>query len=170
MSKTQPEVQAAPKKKKHTVRNVLLGIAALIVLIIIISSASHGSSSPAATSSSAPAAAAPATSAAPAAAAAPTTAAPAAPAAPKVIYQKSGSGIMTTPNFTTPAEWQVKWSYDCTSFAGGTGNFVVNSEDFQANVNELGAKGADSTYVHNDAGTHSLSINSECTWTVTVLG
>jgi hypothetical protein len=96
-------------------------------------------------------------------------AAPAAPPAPAVIYEKSGSGITTTPNFTTPAEWQIQWSYDCSKF-GTTGNFIVMSEDFQANVNQLGAGGTDATYVHGDPGTHSLQINSECSWTVKVVG
>jgi hypothetical protein len=100
---------------------------------------------------------------------APAAAPPAAPAAGGVIYQKSGSGMMTTPNFTTPDEWQVQWTYDCSNF-GMSGNFIVDSEDSQATVNELGAKGADTTYVHGDPGQHSLKISSECSWTVKVVG
>jgi hypothetical protein len=44
------------------------------------------------------------------------------------------------------------------------------SLDFSGpSVNELGAKGRSSTAVHADSGTKYLSIDSECSWTVTVL-
>ena len=36
-------------------------------------------------------------------------------------------------------------------------------------VNQLGAKGSDTQYYY-DAGTHYLSINSECSWHVTAKG
>jgi hypothetical protein len=37
-------------------------------------------------------------------------------------------------------------------------------------VNELNMKGRDTVPQHNDAGTHYLEINSECSWTVAVAG
>lgn len=181
MSTPQP---AAPKKR-HLLRWIFGGIGGLFLLMVIIGVASSaGKPAPVAVTSPAPtvtvtvtAPAAPAptvtvtkTVTATVTAAAPAPASPAAPAAGSVIYQKSGSGISSTPNFTTPAEWQLQWSYDCSAFSGGTGNFIVNSEDDQANVNELGAGGSDSTYVHSDPGQHSLQINSECNWTVKVIG
>jgi hypothetical protein len=65
--------RSAPRKKRHTVRNAVLGIAGLIVLIVIITSVSHGGSNKPASSTSSPAAAAsaPAASSAPAATSAP---------------------------------------------------------------------------------------------------
>jgi hypothetical protein len=59
---------------------------------------------------------------------------------------------------------------------GGSGNFIVDgnnsdgSLDFSGpSVNALGDKGCSSTAVHADSGTKYLSIDSEGSWTVTVL-
>jgi Host cell surface-exposed lipoprotein len=71
--------QQPPRKRRHTVRNVLLSILGVIVLIIVIAAATSGGKNnpPAASSATnAPAAAAPATSSAPAP---PVSSAPAAP-------------------------------------------------------------------------------------------
>jgi hypothetical protein len=37
-------------------------------------------------------------------------------------------------------------------------------------VNELGMGGLSSTYGYNDAGSHFLAVDSECSWTVKVIG
>lgn len=119
---------------------------------------------PAATPKPAPA---PATSkAAPAPAPKPTT--PAAPAT-KTVLHVSGNGIKTTQNFTTGPEWSLTYTFNCAGF-GGTGNFAVmeNGGTGSVLVNALAAKGSDVTYQHGDPGTHSLEMNSECDWTITV--
>lgn len=119
---------------------------------------------PAATSKPAPA---PATSkAAPAPAPKPTTPAP---PATKTVLHVSGNGIKTTQNFTTGPEWSLTYTFNCAGF-GGTGNFAVmeNGGTGSVLVNALAAKGSDVTYQHGDAGTHSLEMNSECDWTITV--
>lgn len=127
------------------------------------STASGSTSSATSASASAPTSAAPATSAA----------APAAPAAAakSVVLQVSGSGIKSTKQFTVADNWSLKYTYDCSSF-GTQGNFQVTEQggdnDGMPLVNELGNKGSDVTYQHSDAGQHSLSVNSECSWTVTV--
>jgi hypothetical protein len=91
-----------------------------------------------------------------------------APATPTVLYSKTGSGIGSTPNFTTGAEWQVQYTYDCANF-GQQGNFAVTDES-DVLVNALAAGGSDTAYVHNSPGTHSLTVNSECNWTIKVIG
>ena len=97
------------------------------------------------------------------------------PTAAPPIFSASGSGIKTTADFTVPSEWTLAYTYNCAAF-GSTGNFLVegyNSDgslDFTGpSVNELGAKGSSSTAVHADSGKKYLSIDSECSWTVTVL-
>jgi len=91
-----------------------------------------------------------------------------APAAPTVLYSKTGSGIGSTPNFTTDAEWQVQYTYDCANF-GQQGNFAVTDES-DVLVNALAVGGSDVAYVHNSPGIHSLTVNSECNWTIKVIG
>jgi hypothetical protein len=148
------------------------------VVGIAIGAAANGGSknSPAASGSASTASsvAAPASSAAAPAAAAPkTSAAPAAPpaAAKSVVLQTSGEGEKTTKQFTVADNWSVKYTYDCASL-GFKGNFVISEDGGELSglpiVNELGDKGSDTTYKHDDAGQRSLEINSECSWSVTV--
>jgi hypothetical protein len=166
-----PVPPANPAKKRRKWPWIIGGLVVLIV--IVATTTSHGGTITNPTTSTTISPAAPPATHAPAhpAPAAATTAAPAttAPATPVILYSKTGSGTGSTPTFTTAAEWQVQYSYDCTAF-GQSGNFMVTSEDFQLAINQLGTKGADTDYVHNDPGSHSLSIDSECAWTVKVLG
>jgi hypothetical protein len=74
--------------------------------------------------------------------------------------------------FTTGAEWELSYTYDC-SAAGGSGNFQVYEYDSSGNMhdvltNELGARGSDSVPQHADRGEHYLQVNSGCSWTITV--
>jgi hypothetical protein len=165
MSTTAPHATplppATPAKRRRKWPWIIGGLA---VLIAVISAATSGGTTTNPTTS---------TPAGPLATQQPTQSAqagaPAAPATPVVLYSKTGSGTGSTPTFTTGAEWQVQYTYDCTAF-GQSGNFVVTSEDYELAVNQLGTKGADTDYVHNDPGNHSLSIDSECSWTIKVLG
>lgn len=161
-----PEPAATPAKKRRRWPWIIGGLVVLIV--IIATTTSHGGSSAPGTSSGATSPAATHAPVAPA----PATSAPApaaAPATPIVLYSKTGTGTGSTPTFTTSADWQVAYTYDCTAF-GQSGNFMVNSDDYQLVINQLGNKGADTQYVHGDPGAHSLSIDSECAWTIQVLG
>jgi len=136
-------------------------------------SSSAAAPAPGASASSVPALAAPASSAPAAAAPAKSTAAAPAPAVPatSVVLTASGNGIKTTKQFTVADNWSLKYSFDCSSF-GSQGNFQVFEQggdgDGSVLVNELSNKGGDVTYQHSDAGQHSLEVNSECSWTVTV--
>jgi hypothetical protein len=94
-------------------------------------------------------------------------------AAPKPIYFQIGSGIQTTPTFTVPSEWVLKWHYDCSN-SGGTGNFIVDvydstgTPDQAAGVNELGPGGDGIQNFHADPGQKYFVVNSECSWVVTI--
>jgi hypothetical protein len=92
----------------------------------------------------------------------------AAPAKAATLLTLSGSGIENTAQFTTDGNWTLKYSYDCSSF-GQAGNFVVSDETGMPLVNEMNLKGSGSTPQY-DSGTHHLEVNSECDWTVTVIG
>ena len=103
-------------------------------------------------------------------------AAPTPTAAPTTRFSLSGSGTKNTTDFTVPDEWTLDYTYDCSN-AGGQGNFQVFAYNSDGSldpngptVNELGAKGDSSTAAHNDAGSKYLTINSECSWTVKVVG
>ena len=88
-----------------------------------------------------------------------------------VLARFHGSGIENTSRFTVPGSgnWELKWSYNCAS-TGGSGNFIVNEDNDNdlngASVNELGPGGHGVTHVYGDAGSHYLSVNSECTWSM----
>lgn len=68
--------------------------------------------------------------------------------------------------------WTMAWSYDCTAF-GSPGNFSININqppgDFALDIgpNELGTEGS-GTDSYTDTGTFTLSVNSECNWSITV--
>jgi len=96
-------------------------------------------------------------------------AAAAARAAAAVALDISGSGIHSTEIFTVNGEWELDWSYDCTSF-GGQGNFIVtvfgaDGEMTSMGVNQLGDLDSGTEFFHQ-GGDIYLEINSECDWTV----
>lgn len=105
---------------------------------------------------------------------APSTNAPVQPVAQKVIYTLSGSGIKKTAGFNTPGEWTLSYQFDCSKW-GSTGNFQVLEFDKDGNpvdilVNELDNKGTSTTAQHADAGGRYLEVNSECKWSLNVIG
>lgn len=174
MAKAQAKALRPWYKKKR----FLVG-GALVVLIGLAMASGGGSKDSTTSSPDAPAATSPDSGGSAAAkGASPTTTAPKS-AAPKTIFTQSGSGQGTTPNFTVPDEWQLRYRYDCSNF-GTSGNFMVtvngvghgnSGMDFSApTVNELGAGKSNTAYAHNDPGVKNLEILSECDWTVTVVG
>lgn len=162
-----------PKKGKKVAKGCGIGcggVVGLVIIIGVVAAVAGGNKS----NNSNTAASAPTTASAPVTKQAPATTAPATTkAAPttKVVLKVSGSGIKNTASFTTGDDWSIKYSFNCANF-GGQGNFVVTVYDGDTMgdlpVNELAAKGSDVTYEHGDSGSHYLSINSECSWTVTV--
>jgi hypothetical protein len=182
----QPAQPSRPRKSHRGIWTGAAVVAALIIGVAIGSSGSSGNSTPAAAPTvrvtvtatvAAPAKAkaksARKTAAKAAASPAPSASASKAPAAGgQTVATFSGSGIKNTAQFTVTDNWKLAYTYDC-SGAGGSGNFIVNEDggnDFSgAQVNELGAGGSSSTMVYGDAGTHYLSVNSECSWTMKVI-
>jgi hypothetical protein len=87
----------------------------------------------------------------------------------------TGSGSKSTHVLTVPKEWSLEWSYDCSNFMASGGNFQVfiyNSDGSPAEVNglnQLGSRGGDTEYYHQ-GGSLYFVINSECRWTIKVLG
>lgn len=90
----------------------------------------------------------------------------------KVLATFSGTGVENTAKFTVSGTWKLKWSYNCATL-GSSGNFIVLEDGSAAGavtVNELGNGGHGVTYGYNDSGRHYLDVNSECPWTVKVVG
>jgi hypothetical protein len=105
------------------------------------------------------------------------TAAPTTAPAPHTIAAFSGSGIKTTTVFTVPDEWVINWTFDCSKLP--TGGQPLNFQIYEyradgtlvtvlANVLSTGGPGTNNQHV--DGGSRYLTINSECAWTVTVVG
>lgn len=151
---------------------VLTGIGAIVVIGGIASAAgsggSKGTSTPAASDQTVQSSAAPVDTPAEAATTPP-------PAVPQQLLDITGSGTKTTQKFTAAGDWDMAWSYDCSSF-GYQGNFIVtptgednNPSLANQSVNQLGKSGHDVEHYHH-GGTYYLSINSECSWHVTVAG
>jgi len=90
-----------------------------------------------------------------------------------VIAAFTGSGQENTRKFMIGGDgtWKLKWAYSCASF-GFKGNFIVQEDGGFAgvSVNELGLHGHGSTYGYGDQGRHYLAVNSECDWTMRVVG
>ena len=102
-----------------------------------------------------------------------TTKAPAKP-----IFQQSGSGTATTRTFTAPnSGWELQWAYNCSNF-GTEGNFAVLIQQAPGKgvmasledqgVNQLGTQGSGTEHYHYGGGGVYLTIDSECSWSVTV--
>ena len=147
-----------PRRRRHTGRNIFLSLAIVVLIIIIaaVASSGSGSSKAAATSTGGTAAA-------------PTSAPPAAPVKPHVIAVFHGDGIQNTPQFTTPASWVLRYSFDCAAF-GQSGNFAVTESGLgSVAVNRLALRGHGVTRGYSDAGRHYLEVNSECRWTMRVV-
>jgi hypothetical protein len=148
----------------------VLGVLGVLVLIGIIASLTSNGQSPATSTTASHPSAAPAAS----------QHAGQAPARkktvrPRVIARFSGSGIENTARFHIggKGDWLLKWNYSCAAF-GDSGNFIVDEDggsNFNgASVNELGTGGHGSTHVYSDSGRHYLAVDSECHWTVRVVG
>ncbi len=175
---TQPYQPQPPPRGKMTTRHkavfaIVLSIAALLVLGIAAGIAQSAKSQ---TSSHLKAAGTPGVAAQANPGTTPAqgarTAKPVAKPKPGVLATFSGTGIENTGRFTVGGTWKLDWRYDCSAF-GSSGNFIVNEDASPAGavqVNELGHEGHGATFGYSDAGTHFLSVDSECSWSVKVVG
>lgn len=160
-----PPAQPPRRSRKGCVFLGCGGLGALLVLIAVIAASHSSSSSPPAALPTVPlATVAQSQPAAPASTAAKAVA--------KTVATFTGSGTEKTATFTTSATWALSYAFDCSSF-GSKGNFQVFTDggsDFNGvMVNDLAMSKSAVTYAYNDAGTHYLAVNSECSWTVKVV-
>ena len=181
-------VQAPPpRKSSHRVRNGAIAAVVVLVVLAAIGSAAGQptSSSPpatagatAGTAASAAATNAPLAVATVAAIAQPSIPAPAATA--KTLLAITGNGIKTSKSFRASGDSvDVTYSFNCAAF-GSQGNFQImfygasalgpTMPDILANA--LAAKGSDTTteYLNGATGPFHVEINSECSWSVRVIG
>jgi hypothetical protein len=171
-----PAPPAPPKKARVPLLVMLIAIAATALICggggIAIGS-SGNSTTTAQTTATATAtvtakAVAPGTTTAPAAKA---TTTPKAKPTSHTLISFSGNGIKNSPKFKTTSDWTIHYSYNCANF-GQSGNFAItyytdgSLEDVA--VNELKKKGSGTAPIYDDNGTHYLSVNSECSWKVSV--
>jgi Protein of unknown function (DUF2510) len=152
-----------PPRRRHWGRYVVAGAAALIVMAGIAGRVAGNDRSTAAPA---------ATQAAASSVAAASPAAAAKPAGARTVAAFSGSGIQNTPRFTVTATWKLVYSFSCAAF-GQAGNFIVSEDggnDFNGvSVNDMAVSKSASTWGYDDAGTHYLAIDSECSWNVKVV-
>ena len=104
-----------------------------------------------------------------------------------ILVEPTGPGSLTPPaNYTSTAtgdsgntqrflissNWTMSWTYDCSNF-GSSGNFAVlinqpsGDSSFDVGPNELGPGGS-GTDSYTDRGIFTLSIDSECHWTISI--
>lgn len=168
--------QQVPPAKSHG-RRLLLIPAAIVALIIIIIAATAGSNNQR-TADKSTTITTPTTTKTPTSTTAPTptTTAPTtttAPPVPQVLWQQSGTGAASGPQFNVPADvkgWNEEWSYNCSAF-GSSGNFITNINGYgsaagttDAGTNQIGSGGSGVNHYY-DHGTFSIDVNSECSWT-----
>jgi hypothetical protein len=99
-------------------------------------------------------------------------AAPSLAAVPHTVATFSGSGVETTPTFTTTATWKLAYSFNCSHFGGPARAEVIEKGGSQSGrvlLNESTLRAEGSTRVHGDPGLHYLRINSPCSWIVKVV-
>lgn len=97
----------------------------------------------------------------------------------QTLLDISGSGSKSTQKFIVNGDWDLSWSYDCTSqmaSVGGQGNFQVyiyngdGSLSLQNNlINQLGKSDSGVENYHT-GGTYYLQVNSVCSWKIKVNG
>jgi hypothetical protein len=158
----QPQPQYAPyqppqtPKKKHYVRNALAAVFAMLVGIVILITAMSSTKTTSTPAALAPATPAPSGSHRPG-------------VAPTVVLTESGNGQLTTKPFTVAADWSLTYTFNCSAY-GEIGNFItyVDYPSGGSITNALAMSGGATTYQTDDAGTHSLTVSTECAWTIKV--
>jgi hypothetical protein len=166
-SSEQVTLQAAGHRRRPSTLPLL---AAAFTAIVVAACASTAGTSSAA---SAPATARPAASgshtATPTPAVSPARVATSTPSptTPRTLLNQQGSGTASTQSFSAPTNWDLVWSYDCSSF-GSSGNFEVNVQGNLGplGVNQMGTSGSGTEYYHQ-GGSYYLEVDSECSWQVT---
>jgi hypothetical protein len=164
-----PQPPQSPRKSRKGLAFLGCGGFAAIFILIAALAGSHSTSSSPPAAASSPQASLPAASQQ---AAPPAQPAAKAPAVAKTVATFTGSGIQNTPQFIVTGTWKLDYSFNCADF-GYAGNFVVDEDggsDLSGlSVNDLAMSKSSSTWAYDDAGTHYLAVNSECSWTMKVI-
>jgi hypothetical protein len=91
---------------------------------------------------------------------------------PRVLWQRTGSDIVSGDPFSAPRRWRIVWSFDCRNFAAyGGGNFKLSGQGaFQNLLVQRFAVKAHGTVRVTGGGRGNLEIESVCNrWTVTAI-
>ncbi len=88
------------------------------------------------------------------------------------VLSTAGSGTTHSKLFSVPSEWEIRWSFNCASW-GGKGNFSLEVDTpagglVSVAVNELHESDHGTEYMHA-GGRYYVSIDSECSWRVSVV-
>ena len=86
-----------------------------------------------------------------------------------VLWQQTGSDVVTGSSFSAPRRWRIVWSFDCSNFAAyGGGNFKLSGEGaFGRLLVQRVAVRARGTVHVTGGGTGNLVVESVCRrWTV----
>ncbi len=96
-----------------------------------------------------------------------------------VVAAFTGSSDTSTSQFTISGNdsgnWIMTYSYDCSQQLGGDGNFIVNedggndSTSSAVQINNLDKGQTGAWNVYGDAGTHYLSIQTQCPYTIKIV-
>ena len=162
-----------PPRKRHRVRNVLLGILGAFVLLIVLLVALAPSGTTTHNATAQPAITHSATA---------QPAATTAPAAPQTLLSFTGHGNESTPPFNASGDFTVSWAYsgnvDSSLGSPAPDNFIVvmdtpgQGEDVGFNgPNDIQASGTGSQTVSGDSGSHYFTVqaNGASTWTIKVI-
>jgi hypothetical protein len=88
-------------------------------------------------------------------------------AASAVLLTASGNAVKNLPRFSTASDLTLHYTYSCRAF-GQSDNFSVTDNDptnLNVYVNQI-VKGRSDISSKTSTGSHVLSVNSECTWTI----
>ena len=88
-----------------------------------------------------------------------------------ILWSKTGSDIATSPGIRADGAWRIEWSFDCSNFKPGTGNFKITG-DYAFEKVEIQKDGpvgrGRQTFPRGGFG--HLTVASVCDhWTVTVV-
>ena len=91
--------------------------------------------------------------------------------APGVLWHEEGHDVETSPGIRADGAWRIEWSFDCSNFKPGTGNFKVTG-DYAFEKVEIQKDGpvgrGRQTFPRGGFG--HLTVASVCDhWTVTVM-
>jgi hypothetical protein len=164
--------------KKPVLACILAGSAVVIAAGVLGAQGVHQPSAAAVVTTTVPAAGSAITTADPTPSST-TTPSPTTAAAAGVLFSLTGSGSVSTAQFTVPAGgWRLNWSYNCSTYVARGMLAMLGAQVYEGttgDINDVGvqhqgsAADAAGSQVYYDAGTFNLKIISPCNWEVEAL-